>query len=107
MYCVRDAPDDGVATARRLFELLNRDRRRLLADRAATVPAIRLWETLPSRPIVTLATATSLMHISKPTAAKAIGTLCKMSILQEISGRRRDRVYAYQAYLAALTNGDA
>lgn len=30
-----------------------------------------------------------------------------MKILQEISGRRRDRVYAYQAYLAALTNDDA
>jgi Fic family protein len=96
-----------VATVQRLFELLNRDRRRLLAHRTATIPAVRLWEALPSRPIVTLPAATNLMHTSKPTAAKAIATLCDMKILQEISGRRRDRVYAYQAYLAALTSDDA
>ncbi|MGH7136746.1 MAG: Fic family protein [Pirellulales bacterium] len=106
LECVREAADDGVATAQRLFELLNRDRRRLLAHRAATIPAVRLWEALPSRPIVTLPTATSLMHTSKPTAAKAIAMLCNMKILQEISGRRRDRVYAYQAYLAALTSDE-
>lgn len=106
LECVREAADDGVATAQRLFELLNRDRRRLLAHPAATVPAVRLWEALPSRPIVTLPMATNLMRTSKPTAAKAIATLCNAKILHEISGRRRDRVYAYQAYLAALTGDD-
>lgn len=107
LECVREAADDGMATAQCLFELLNRDRRRLLAHRAATIPAIRLWEALPGRPIVTLPTATSLMHTSKPTASKAIATLCNLKILKEITGRRRDRVYAYQAYLAALTNDEA
>lgn len=106
MECVREAADDGVATAQHLFELLNRDRRRLLAHRSATIPAVRLWEALPGRPIVTLPTATKLLGTSKPTAAKAIATLCDMRMLQEISGRRRDRVYAYEAYLAALTNDD-
>lgn len=106
LECVREAADDGVATAQRLFELLNRDRRRLLAHPAATVPAVRLWEALPSRPIVTLLMATNVMRTSKPTAAKAIATLCNAKILHEISGRRRDRVYAYQAYLAALTGDD-
>ncbi|HET6880069.1 MAG TPA: Fic family protein [Pirellulales bacterium] len=106
LECVREAADDGVGTARRLFELLNRDRQRLLAHRAATIPSVRLWEALPSRPIVTLPTATSFLQTSKPTAAKAIATLCALKILQEVSGRRRDRVYAYQGYLAALTSDD-
>lgn len=107
LECVREAADDGVATAQRLFALLNRDRRRLLAHRAATIPAVRLWEALPSRSIVTLPTVTSLMQTSKPTAAKALAMLCDMKILHEISGRRRDRVYAYQAYLTALTGEGA
>lgn len=107
LECVREAADDGVATAQRLFALLNNDRRRLLAHGGATIPAIRLWEALPGRPIVTLPIAMALIKTTKPTAAKAIATLCNANILQEISGRRRNRIYAYQAYLAALTNGAA
>lgn len=105
LQCVREAADDGVATAQRLFTLLNKDRRRLLAHRAATLPALRLWEALPSRPIITMPIAMTLLKTTKPTAARAIAALCDAAILHEISGRRRDRVYAYQAYLAALTNG--
>ena len=40
---------------------------------------------------------------TKPTAAKAIDALVQAGILQEITGKRRDRVYAYRAYLATLS----
>jgi len=37
-----------------------------------------------------------------PTAQKAIEALCKVSILREVTRKRRDRVHAYQAYLDVL-----
>jgi Fic family protein len=43
-----------------------------------------------------------LLNTSKPTAAKAIRVLEKLKILREISGRRRDRVFAYDEYLRLL-----
>ena len=38
-----------------------------------------------------------------PTAMKAIGALQAAGVLHEITGKRRDRVYAYTAYLELLS----
>jgi hypothetical protein len=67
------------------------------------VAAIHLLDLLPSNPIVTVPRATKLLGTTAPTARKAVEVLERIGILQETSGRLRDRVYAYQAYLQALT----
>lgn len=103
LECVREAADDGVLAAEKLFALLGKDRARLIAHDSVTVPAVRLLDFLPSRPVVTLPLATELLGVSKPTAIKAIEALERTGILRETSGKRRDRVYAYQKYLDVLT----
>jgi hypothetical protein len=40
--------------------------------------------------------------VSKPTAIKAMDALQSAKILRETTGKKRDRVYAYQAYLQVL-----
>ncbi len=103
LECVREAADDGVRAAERLFALLGKDRARLIAHDSVTVPAVRLLDLLPSNPVVTLPLAIELLGVSKPTAIKAIEALEETGILKETSGKRRDRVYAYQKYLDVLT----
>jgi Fic family protein len=102
LECVREAADDGVRAAERLFTLLGKDRARLLKSDRATLPSVRLLDLLPSNPIVTLSLATRLLGVSKPTAIKAIEALEASAILKETTGKRRDRVYAYQKYLDVL-----
>jgi len=101
--CVREAADDGVRVAEQIFSLLAKDRSRLIARDNVTVPAVRLLDLLPSRPVVTLPLATELLRVSTPTAIKAIAVLVELGILRETSGKRRDRVYAYQKYVDLLT----
>lgn len=101
--CVREAADDGVRVAEQIFSLLAKDRSRLIARDNVTVPAVRLLDLLPSRPVVTLPLATALLRVSTPTAIKAIAVLVELGILRETSGKRRDRVYAYQKYVDLLT----
>jgi len=103
LECVREAADDGVRAAERLFALLGKDRARLIAHDSVTVPAVRLLDLLPSTPVVTLPLAIELLGVSKPTVIKAIEALEETGILKETSGKRRDRVYAYQKYLDVLT----
>ena len=103
LECVREAANDGVTAAQRLFRLLGDDRRRLLAFKGATVPAIRLFDQLPTHPMITLAKATQLLRTSKPTASKAIAALADANVLREVTGKLRDRVYSYHAYLRVLT----
>ncbi len=67
--------------------------------------AIRLFERLPHQPIVTVATAMKLVNASKPTAMRAIGMLEDIGVLVESTGRKRNRSFAYQAYLDQLRTG--
>ena len=105
LECVREAAHDGVETAGKLFSLLTKDRQRVLRQAGVTVPAIRLLDQLPRHPIVTLPLVMDILETTKPTASKAIEVLRKATILRETTGKQRDRVYAYQAYLTLLTGG--
>jgi Fic family protein len=53
--------------------------------------------------VITLTRAIKLLDVSKPTASKAIDSLRAAGILRETTGKRRDRLYAYHAYLHVLT----
>jgi Fic family protein len=102
LACVREAADDGVDTARRLFARLSEDRSTILAHKATTVTAARLFDRLPLHPVVTLPKVIELLDTTKPTAGKAIDALSRAGVLHEITGKRRHRVYAYRGYLDIL-----
>jgi Fic family protein len=97
--------DEAVESARELFGLVSADRARLLAAEATSVSAVRLFEQLPRHPITTIASAMKLIDASKPTATRAVEALAEAGILTETTGKRRDRSFAYRAYLDRLRTG--
>ena len=97
--------DEAVTVARDAFALIADDRARLVAAKSATVASIRLFDLLPVRPIVTTATVVRELGITKPTALKALGVLSDLGILAESTGRKRDRMFGYTAYLDKLIIG--
>jgi Fic family protein len=97
--------NEAVASARELFSLVSADRTRLLGAERASISALRLFEQLPRHPIVTVASAIRLIDASKPTAIRAIETLAQTGILVETTGRKRDRSFAYRAYMERLRTG--
>ena len=97
---------DGAAdTARDLFVLVNKDRARVLSAPNASVMAARLLDQLPRHPMVTIPVVVKLLETTKPTATKAVGVLEQLGVLQETTGRRRDRTFSYGAYLDLLRTG--
>lgn len=97
--------DEAVASARELSNLVGADRTRLLAAESASVSALRLFERLPCHPIVTVGSAMKLIDASKPTAIRAIDALAEIGVLVETTGRKRDRSFAYRAYMDRLRIG--
>ena len=97
--------NEAIALIGSLFELVERDRGRYLESERATVVGARLFEHLPRNPIVTVKTVVRLCETTKPTAAKAVESLCEAGILEETSGRRRDRTFSYGPYLELLRVG--
>lgn len=106
LSCVREAADDGVEVAGGLFELLGKDRRRLASDKRSTVAALQLLDLLPDHPVVTAARVAKLLKITAPTARKAVEIAADAGILREVSGKQRDRVFAYHKYLQILTGDE-
>jgi Fic family protein len=92
--------------ARDLQGIVAVGRARLLASTNTSVSALRLFEILPRHPIVTVALAKKLLQTTKPTAGRAIDVLVEVGILTEMSGKKRDRKFAYSAYLDRLREGD-
>ena len=102
---VATTAEEALQAAADLFRLLRRDGKRLLASAGVSVSTLRLFDQLPRHPIVTLASAVKLLGTTKPTAASAIAALEKLHILEETTGRQRDRVFTYAAYLKRLRVG--
>jgi len=96
---------EAVVSARELFAVVSADRSRVLARDTTSIAAARLFELLPKHPIVTVAGAVKLIRTTKPTATRAIEALVAAGVLVEITGRRRDRSFVYQAYVDRLRIG--
>ena len=97
--------DEAVDSARSLFTLVNADRVKVLGGAASSIASARLFEALPNQPIVTVAGSMQRLGVSKPTAGRAIEALVAAGVLVEMTGRRRDRLFVYQAYTDILRTG--
>lgn len=97
--------DEAVTLIGSLFSLVARDRLRYLQSQRATVVGARLFEELPRHPVVTIKSVAQICATTKPTATKAVDSLCEAGILVETSGRQRDRVFSYEGYMDLLKVG--
>jgi Fic family protein len=94
----------AVDTAHRLIALFGDDAARVQTlGRAAN--ALRVFDALRDRPLATLNDLTRRTGASYPTVARAVEALENLGIAHEITGRKRERVFAYTRYLAILNEG--
>ncbi len=101
--CVTSAADGGVRIAQAIHALIGHDRQHVIGHERATVAAIQLLDLLPSNPVLTVSRAVVLLGMTAPPSRKAIELLEEAGVLRETTGKQRDRVYAYHAYLDLLT----
>lgn len=97
--------DEAVASARELFALVSEDRSRVIEHPGTSLFAVRLFEALPRKPIVTVNAAMKVLSTTKPTVSRAIEILVAAGVLVEMTGRKRDRSFSYKAYLDRLRVG--
>jgi Fic family protein len=97
--------EEAIQSAKELAARTREDRNSVLGRQGATVASVRLFELLPNQPMITVKRAMRLLDTTRPTAAKAVDTLIDAGVLEETSGRKRDRVFAYAEYLRLLGQG--
>ncbi|MGE0466415.1 MAG: Fic family protein [Steroidobacteraceae bacterium] len=95
----------AVETAHRLLALFREDEQRLVdIDRRAT-SLTRVYGALRARPVATIQDLCRRASVTFPTAAKAVATMQSVGIVRELTHAMRNRVFAYDRYLAILNEG--
>lgn len=102
---VRQVADAAVATTERLSTMFQADRRRIQTTGRRAGSALRVHEALKVRPLLTLSALRDRTGLTFPTVASAMDLLIELDIARELTGKRRNRVYSYDAYLSALAEG--
>lgn len=104
---------DGVAeTANQAFEaatrivgLFKEDRERITAESERAGSALRIHDLMQQNPYVTSNQLVERTGLSSPTVNAALADLERLGIVEEVTGRRRGRVFGYRRYLAILSEG--
>ena len=102
---VRQTAEGAVNTARRLVNLFQEDRERIIPYGRRANSALRVQEALKARPMTSLSEVCQRSGLSFPTAAGAMDLLTKLGIACEITGKARNRVFVYKRHLAILNEG--
>jgi Fic family protein len=95
----------AVDTAHRLLALFADDAAKARDLGRAAANTVRVFDALRARPIASISDLSRRTAVSYPTVARAIEALAALGIVRELTGRKRDRVFAYDRYLAVLNEG--
>jgi Fic family protein len=95
----------AVDTAQRLVALFKEDTARVQVAGRGAATMLRVLHSLHERPVSTLNEVARRTGLSFPTAAKGMTALVNLGLARELTGFRRNRVFAYDRYLAILAEG--
>ncbi len=102
---VEETAVGAVQTARRLVDLFAEDEQRVHTLGRSAGSALRTFRALCARPLLAVREIERTTGLSYPTAAKAVEALTGLGVVSEITGRRRNRIYAYRRHLDILSEG--
>lgn len=102
---VRQTAEEAVATAQRLGRVFAKHHGQIETTGRRAGSAIRVHDALKGRPILSLAEVRRLTQLSFPAASSAMDLLVELGIVKELTGRKRNRFFAYRQYLATLDEG--
>lgn len=89
-------------TADRLLSRMSEDEQRILPLGLAVPAVLKLFDFLRRQPFVSVPEAQEFLGGSRGQAAKTVDRLREVGVLVEITGRKRDRVFAYRRVLDIL-----
>lgn len=102
---VRQTAEGAVSTAQRLAEIFKADRAKIEPSGRRAGSALRVHETLKARPILSMSQVCRATGLSFPAATSAMDLLADLGIARELTGKRRNRLFVYDRYLAILNEG--
>lgn len=102
---VESTASQAVDAAKRIIALFEADRQRIEAEAERVATVLRVHEHLKRRLLASQKSVTADTTLSPATVNSALDALVRLGVAREITGRLRNRLYAYGGYLEILNEG--
>jgi Fic family protein len=102
---IAETANQAFDAATEIAELFRRDREHIATESERAGSALRIYDLFQKAPFLTSNQLVRETGLSAPTVNAALADLERLGIVEEITGRKRDRVFGYRRYLAILSEG--
>ncbi|HFE45383.1 MAG TPA: Fic family protein [Nannocystis exedens] len=102
---VLETAESGVQSATRLLQASNEHEALLTTLGRRALSAIQVLKAMKRRPVATVGSLANDTGLSPPTVASSLARMTELNLIREVTGRQRDRVFAYWPYLDILSEG--
>ena len=102
---VATVAEEACDTSNKIIRLKNKDKDKIIDIYKETSKVAVFHERLFDRPIISINDVRKIMNTTFPTANNICAKLVKMNILKEITGKERNKLFAYKNYLDILKQG--
>ena len=98
-----EVSSQAFTTAKEILTLFETDRERLRSLGQAAGSALRLHDVLQKKPLVSIPDAAEASELRQPTVGRAFERMERLGLLEETTGKKRNRIFAYSEYLELLS----
>ena len=102
---VTQTAEGAVSTAQRLLSLFQEDQAKIQQMGRAAGSALRIHRALQEHPIASLQELAKRTELSFPAVTAGIQVLEQIGVVRELTGKKRNRLFGYDQYLAILGEG--
>ena len=102
---VATAAQEAADTAERTLRLFTGDRKKIEKLGRAAPSTLRIQEFMQRNPLIRIRTAAKALKLTVPTVTSALNHLVRLGIVKEVSGKQRDRLFAYSRYVNMVSEG--
>lgn len=102
---VAETANQAFEAGTRIVDLFKSDRDRITAESDRAGSALRIHDQFQQNPYLTANQLVEHTGLTAPTVNAALADMERLDIVEEVTGRRRGRVFGYKRYLAILSEG--
>lgn len=102
---VQETSNKAAETAGTILSLFEYDRKRIESLGRPAGSALQVHQHLQTKPVLHIPSAAKELSLSTPTVRKSVNHLIELGVLHEITGKKRNQVFVYSAYMNILSEG--
>ena len=93
---------DAISQMEKITSMFQKDHDKLYDYGGKTASLFQIHKVMQNYPILPITEAAKISGLTYPTALKALGIMAHLGIAYEMTGRPRNRMFAYDQYLSIL-----